>query len=146
MNQPRPIIRKLESPSSGDFDEQLWPVNLALLLVCGCVAGWIIAISDFQAPEISQNGWFRLVTLVGSVALLCGLAVYLGGRRGRRLQLAAFLSLALHLGVGMILQVTGQTQMKLGIREAEPRRTARNRCAPGLSSVGDACEPRRRSP
>src|SRR5882757_9556509 len=96
MNSQRHTIRKLDFSESQDFDEQLWPVNLALILACGCVAGMIWAICDFQTPVLLENGFFWLFVLTASVLTFGGLAMYLGGRSARRLQMAAFLSLALH--------------------------------------------------
>jgi Prenyltransferase and squalene oxidase repeat len=101
MNVQRDTIRKVNPTDRADFDEQLWPVNLALLLLCGCVGGVIWANSDFATPDLLNNGYVRLVTLVGSVFVLGLLAIKLGGREARRLQLAAFLSLALHFGVAV---------------------------------------------
>src|SRR5207302_6072528 len=100
MDTQRHAVRKLDFSESNDFDEQLWPVNLALMLACGCVAGMIWAICDFQTPVLLENGYFWMALLLGSVIGLGGLAIYLGGRTARRLQMAAFLSLALH-GVGL---------------------------------------------
>ncbi len=100
MNSQRHQVQKLDFSQSSDFDEQLWPVNLALVLAYGCVAAMVWAICDFQTPVVWQNGYFWLFALTASVVTFGGLAIYLGGRSARRLQLAAFLSLALH-GVGI---------------------------------------------
>src|SRR5579872_3656944 len=100
MVSERHTIRKIEFSEPHDFDEQLWPVNLALVLAGGCMAGLIWAICDFRTPVLFENGYFWMTVLLVSVFGLGGLAVYLGGRSGRRLQMAAFLSLALH-GIGL---------------------------------------------
>jgi hypothetical protein len=100
MDSQRHVVRRLEPAEHLDFDEQLWPVNLALMLAAGCVAGMIWAICDFQTPVWYESGYFWMAVLLGSVLGLGGLAVYLGGKTARRLQMAAFLSLALH-GVGL---------------------------------------------
>ncbi|HKD36663.1 MAG TPA: hypothetical protein VKB78_07675, partial [Pirellulales bacterium] len=96
MISERHTIRKVEFPETHDFDDQLWPVNLALVLAAGCMAGLIWAICDFRTPVWYENGYFWMAVLLASVFGFGGLAVYLGGRSGRRLQLAAFLSLAFH--------------------------------------------------
>ncbi|HEY2148018.1 MAG TPA: hypothetical protein VGH32_08780, partial [Pirellulales bacterium] len=109
MVSERHTIRKIEFSEPHDFDEQLWPVNLALVLAGGCMAGLIWAICDFRTPVLLENGYFWMTVLLVSVFGLGGLAVYLGGRSGRRLQMAAFLSLALH-GVGLAsMKVTEPT-------------------------------------
>ena len=79
MPQLTPTIRKLEPPSAGDFDEQLWPVNFALILVGACIAGWILATADFYADVWWHSGWFLLFALVASTGSLCVLAAYVGG-------------------------------------------------------------------
>jgi hypothetical protein len=109
MNSERHTIRKVEFPATHDFDDQLWPVNLALVLAAGCMGGLIWAICDFRTPVWYENGYFWMTVLIVTVFGFGGLAVYLGGRSGRRLQMAAFLSLALH-GVGLAsMKVTEPT-------------------------------------
>ena len=90
-------VRKLSPEDTGGFDEQRWPVNLVLTVLCGCVAGVIWAKSDFQSPVWYQNGYVWLTTLVLSVVTLAVAANFLEGRSARRLQLAALLSVSLHL-------------------------------------------------
>ncbi len=103
MDSLRHVVRRLEPAERLEFDEQLWPVNLALMLACGCVAGMIWAIGDFQTPVWYESGYFWMTVLLASVLGLGGLAVYLGGKTARRLQMAAFLSLALHgIGIGAL--------------------------------------------
>src|SRR3712207_530768 len=98
-------IRKIKTVAPADFDEQLWPINVALLVLFGFVAGTILALSDFHEPRLLHNGWFHLGTLCATmVLLLCG-AIWLGGRAGRRLQLGALASLLIHLCLGLQLYV-----------------------------------------
>src|SRR5260221_2663401 len=96
MNTQRHAVRKLDFSESNDFDERLWPVNLALLLAWGCVAGMIWAACDFQTPVWYQNGYFWVFVLTASVLSLGGLAIYFGGRSARRPHKAAFFKLAVH--------------------------------------------------
>src|SRR5437588_3148750 len=76
MDTQRHAVRKLDFSESNDFDEQLWPVNLALVLACGCVAGMIWAICDFQTPVWYENGFFWMFVLVASVVSFGGLALW----------------------------------------------------------------------
>ena len=131
------VVKKLPPPGSTDFDEQLWPVNLALALLCGCAVGANWAISDFQSPVWYLNGYVRLVTLLLSVGLLAGAAKYLGGRRGRRLQFAAMLSLTIHLGIllAAFLNQPKNTEWGIGPRGGAGQPSAsRNRHDSRLSS------------
>jgi hypothetical protein len=111
----RPNIRKVEPIDSNDFDQRLWPVNLALLVLCGCVVGTNWAVSDFQSHVWYENGYFRLATLLVSVCGLAGLAMWLGGRPGRRLQMAALLSVSLHLALGLVLLLTHSDHAEWGV-------------------------------
>lgn len=103
MNKPAPKIRKVDSPAAADFDDQLWPINVAILILAGFVVGIVIALSDFQDPRIFYNGWTHL----GIVALLVGGLFWafhaLQGRVLRRIQLCVLISLIIHLWLAMYL-------------------------------------------
>jgi len=87
-----------------NFDEQLWPVNLALVVLTGISAGVIVADADFKTPDLWRNSWVHL-GVVGAIALLTALGLaYLAPRAQRRLQLAALASLALHLALSIGMQ------------------------------------------
>jgi hypothetical protein len=102
----RPNIRKIETVESNDFDQQLWPVNLALLVLCGCVVGMTVALGDFHTHQWLENGYVQLVVILGAVFLTARLAMRIGGRGGRRLQMAALLSVSLHLVVATVVLLT----------------------------------------
>lgn len=106
--QTRRTIRRINPAAHHDFDEQLWPINIALLVLCGFVGGLIIAHSEFDFARVPwyENGWVRLATLVGSVGLFVSVAVWLGGKAGRRFQLGAVISLLLHSLLGWQLYNT----------------------------------------
>ena len=97
------VIRKLDLVGRTTFDEQLWPINALLVVLCALVAGVIIGASQFNGELSWQNGWLRLATLVGSVGLLMVLAWWFQGQLGRRFQLGAAASLLLHVVVGILL-------------------------------------------
>ena len=103
----RPNIRKIKPVESKDFDQQLWPVNLALLVLCGCVVGMNWALSDFQTHDWLENGYVRLVVILGTVGVLAGLAIWLSDKLeiARRLQMAALLSVSIHLAVAIAVLV-----------------------------------------
>ena len=87
-----------------NFDEQLWPGNLAIVVLTGISAGVIVADADFKTPDLWRNSWVHL-GVVGAIALLTALGLaYLAPRAQRRLQLAALASLALHLALSIGMQ------------------------------------------
>ncbi|HUY34354.1 MAG TPA: hypothetical protein VMV69_16530 [Pirellulales bacterium] len=106
MPQPptrsKQIVRRVPSARLGDFDEQLWPVNVLLLILAGFVAGIIAAQSDFDTPRVLYNGWCRLGVLGLIVAALAWGVMRLDGWMRRRLQFGVFLSLLVHLWLSMI--------------------------------------------
>ncbi|HUY89254.1 MAG TPA: hypothetical protein VMV10_11005 [Pirellulales bacterium] len=94
--QPKP------AGQPADFDERLWPVDLALLVLAGFIAGVIVAKSDFQTPLVVYNGYLHLGALAAIVgALLWGVARF-GARVQRRLQLGVFVSLLVHFWLCML--------------------------------------------
>ena len=106
---PKRTIRRVNRAAHHEFDEQFWPVNIALLVLSGFVGGLIIAYSDrgadfpyfiWNSTEWWRNGYVRLGSLLLSVGLFIGLAIWLGGQRGRRFQLAAVISLFIHALIG----------------------------------------------
>ena len=88
----RSRIRKIEPVQSVHFDEQFWPVSLALCLTAAIGAGATASLMD--GPWM----WATLVALPGLlVAALVALQRVRPGLLRRSLQLAAILSAALHL-------------------------------------------------
>ena len=83
-------------PALADFDEQLWPINLVLVVLAGFIAGIIAAKGDFQTPTLIHNAYCQLIVLATIVGVLAWGVVRLDGRMQRRLQFGVFMSLLLH--------------------------------------------------
>jgi hypothetical protein len=118
-------IRRITPAVHHEFDEQLWPVNIALLVLSGFVGGLIIAYSDFvwHSEDWWRNGYVRLASLIASVGLFIWLSIWLGGQRGRRFQLAAVLSIFLHALLGWQLfetKLSQQVAVGTPTKEATP--------------------------
>ncbi|MBN2475030.1 MAG: hypothetical protein JXB62_10510 [Pirellulales bacterium] len=96
-------IRKVQTAQVADFDDQLWPINCAILILAGFVAGIVIAVSDFQDPRLLYNGWARLVSVAAMVGLSFWGVMWLQGKMLRRLQLCVLVSLLFHLWLAMYL-------------------------------------------
>ena len=120
MADKKQVVRKVSPAPLADFDEQLWPVSLLLLISAGCLAGYVWLTSDFDTPDLLKNGWFHLGVL-GALALtlIVGIAM-LRGSSQRRLQLGVFLSLAFHVG---LLFVTQRVYLSLAARPVPPQGT-----------------------
>lgn len=85
-----------------DFDDRLWPINLALLVLAGFIAGVIVAKSDFQTPLVLSNGYLHLGVLAAIVGVLLWGVARFGARVQRRLQLGVFVSLLVHFWLCML--------------------------------------------
>ncbi|NQU20740.1 MAG: hypothetical protein HQ567_05605 [Candidatus Nealsonbacteria bacterium] len=94
-------IRHVQTAKAADFDEQLWPINVAIVILAGFVAGWIIGTSDFQTPNLLFNGYFRLFTVALSVGLAFCAVIWLQGRVRHRILLCVVISLLVHLWIIM---------------------------------------------
>ena len=98
------VVRKIEPAQLITFDDQLWTINAALLVMAGFAAGAIVAVSSFDESSLISNGWARLASLAVSVGLLMGIASFLGqGWIRRSMQFAALVSLIIHCGLMVVL-------------------------------------------
>ena len=91
------ILRKRTVPIRRAFDEQLWPVLLALCVLAGFTMGSILAYLRFDAPRWYSNAatWLSLTALF-TISLAVALA-YVENRVFRRsMQLAIVLCLLFH--------------------------------------------------
>lgn len=88
---------RVRSSSVVDFDDQMWPVNCAILVLSGFVVGIVIGNSDFTDPRPLWNGYAHLAVIGLLMALSLGVAYWLGGKIRRRLQFCVLLSLLVHL-------------------------------------------------
>lgn len=93
MAKIRRIIRKL-APPGRTFDEQLWPVYLALLVLGGYLAGIVLAVCRFDDVRIWANAITWLVTIPLAIGGSMWMLAWLDDRRiNRRTLLALVLSL-----------------------------------------------------
>ncbi len=118
---------RVDHPHDRDFDEQLWPINLGILIVAGVAAGFVGATStfpdptllDFRDPAVIQTGWGRLAA-VALTALTAILSVYCMQRWvARRVLFCLLLGLLIHLWLGVYLHE--QYLVVMAERAAEQR-------------------------
>ncbi len=120
-------IRRVQFSKVVDFDDQLWPINCAILILAGFVAGIVIATSDFQDARIIYNGWVRLTGVGLMVGLLFWGVMWLQGKMLRRLQFCVIFSLLFHLWLAMCLHeqylemVAHRKARETAIRVVQPR-------------------------
>jgi len=97
MPKTRRVVRKVRRGPRA-FEDQLWPVMVAMLILGGYLAGAILAIFPVDESRWQYNAFTYLAALPIAIgAAMVGLA-YLNPRTVRRsMQLAAILSLMLNL-------------------------------------------------
>ncbi len=122
----RRVIRTIVPERLADFDEQVWPVNLAILIFAGFTAGVVYAATDnFWDPRLLYNGFFRLALVLLLVAGLFWATALLRGRAARRVQFCVIISLLLHMILAVMLReqylrlIARQEVEEAGIQEEE---------------------------
>ena len=94
-----------EPPRVVAFDDQLWPIVVAILILASFGAGAILTRSQFNDPRPLFNCGTQLGVLAAVTVLLMWVASQLDIRRVRRgLQLAVLMSFILHLLMVVVLQ------------------------------------------
>ena len=103
--RPADKIRKASPRRAVDFDEQLWPVNCAIIILAGFLVGIVCSQGNFNPAEAAffENAYVHL----GIVALLIGTLIWavtwLQGKMVRRVQLCILFSVLVHLGLAIYL-------------------------------------------
>ncbi len=118
--------RSVAAARLADFDEALWPIHLAVLILAGFVAAVIVAVGNFDEQRILYNGWTWLGGVgLTIVAAFCGI-MFLQGKMLHRLQFCIIVSLTVHLllaihlhGQYLALMAERQTELKNCVTEEE---------------------------
>ncbi|MCX7426890.1 MAG: biopolymer transporter ExbD, partial [Planctomycetia bacterium] len=97
------VVRKVRSGRVADFDDQMWPVNCAILILAGFATGISIATGDWYAENLLYNTVFRLVLVAVAVAVAFVAMIRLQRKMIRRVQLCVLVSLLLHVWLGLVL-------------------------------------------
>ena len=111
--------RKTDARRLADFDDQLWAVNCAILILAGVISGLAVATGDFHSTNPVENTTLRLVLIALATVLLFAGTFWLEGRLVRRLQFCVLISLMVHLWLGIYLHQRYITIMA-ALRKKEP--------------------------
>ena len=107
----RRVIRKLPPRSGPAFDDQLWPVNVAIALLGGFTAGIAAAYLRFDDPRPLHNAWTSIVAVAAGTGVVMIVMRWITNRLARRgLQLSLVLALLAHL---MFLVAADQADVEL---------------------------------
>jgi len=102
-SRTRQIVRRVDPRAVADFDDQLWPINCAILILAGFAAGVAVATGQWHAESLLHNTIFRLVLVALAVGVAFAAVALLEGRVVRRVQLCVIISLLVHLWLGLVL-------------------------------------------
>jgi len=93
-------------PWIADFDEQLWTVNFAIVILAGFLAWVIYTQSDFTSiqTEPLRNGYLHLGIVGVLMCVLLWAVTWLKARMVRRVQLCILFSVLVHLGLAVFLR------------------------------------------
>lgn len=102
---PRQQIRPVRVVPLEDQEDQLWPINLLVVILAAFVVGLILGLSRFDDPRLFYNAYFQLTT-VGLTLLVWFVGIrWVRGRLKQRLKIAALFSLLVHLWLLLSLGV-----------------------------------------
>ncbi|MCE9553322.1 MAG: hypothetical protein K8T91_08080 [Planctomycetes bacterium] len=93
MAKIRRVIRRLKSDAVPAFDEQLWPINIALIVLGAYTTGELWIFASFTTLDVWSNGFTWLAVVWIGILLVMWAAWRLGDYRGRRLQFSAVLAM-----------------------------------------------------
>jgi hypothetical protein len=101
MAQGKSSSTPVDRSRPADFDEQLWPIACATLVLVGILGVIVYVCSDFDEDRLFLNGYTHLAVLAVAAVLLIFIASRLRGAARRTAELAIVLSLALHAAGGI---------------------------------------------
>jgi hypothetical protein len=139
MAKIRRTIRKTKQPGEAAFDEQFWPVMLALFVLAGFLVGTVLAYLHFDTRPWYSNAWTWLFVIPIVVCALIWLLRKVESRAVRRgVQFSAVLCVIVHL---ILFIVSIETNI-FGRVWAEFTELADTRVAPDpLVPIGIATKP-----
>jgi len=94
-------VRRVTTAKVADFDDQIWPINVAILILAGFVAGSIVTYSRFDEPRLLLNTWFLLFTLALTTGLAFWAVIRFQGKVRHRVLFCTIISLLVHLWIVM---------------------------------------------
>ncbi|MBP89168.1 MAG: hypothetical protein CMJ64_21030 [Planctomycetaceae bacterium] len=97
MAKIRRVIRKVKSPTEASFDEQFWPVMIALFVLGGLLVGTVLAYMRFDDSRWYANAWLWIFKIPILVCCAIWVLRYVESRTLRRgIQLSVVLCIIVH--------------------------------------------------
>jgi hypothetical protein len=113
-------IRTLDLRQPQYFDDQVWPIRVAICLLGTALVLIVVAQGGFDNPRPWANGWVQLL----AVGLVTGLSLWAvnvaNTKNSRRLRLCFVLSLIAHIGLGIFLY---DLKLQFTVKADEPAKT-----------------------
>ncbi|MCH2118593.1 MAG: hypothetical protein MK161_12930 [Pirellulales bacterium] len=120
-------IRTLDLRQPQYFDDQVWPIRVAICLLGTVLCSIVVVQGGFDNPRPWANGWVHLL----AVGLVTGLSLWAANlantKNSRRLRFCFVLSLIAHIGLGIFLydfklQFTVKAEEPVKTKPAQPLR------------------------
>ncbi|HPP52144.1 MAG TPA: hypothetical protein PK777_04265, partial [Thermoguttaceae bacterium] len=105
MAPVRRQIRPVRIIPHEEVEDQLWPVNLLVVILAGFVVGLVLGLSRFDDPRLFYNAYFQLATVGLTLAIWFAAIRWVRGRLKQRLKIAVLFSLVAHLWLLLSLGV-----------------------------------------
>ena len=94
----RQLVRKIDPHVRSRFDDQQWPVNVALVVLGGFLIGAILAYQEFDGSGWWASPWLSISLVVLLICSTMATFYYMGNRFVKRtMQLAVILCAIVHL-------------------------------------------------
>lgn len=107
MAKSRRVIRRIKPAGQAAFDEQFWPVILAVFVLGGFLMGTVLAYLKFNDPRWYANAWLWLFAIPIVLSILITLLRKVESRALRRsVQFSAVLCIIVHLVLLLIFAET----------------------------------------
>ena len=98
MAKIRRVIRKRQPANDASFDERLWPVNVALLVLASFLTGMALAYLDPEDARWWANRWTWLIVIPAwTIGMMVALRMVSHRALRRAVQFAAVLSVIVHV-------------------------------------------------
>lgn len=106
-NEVQRLIRKLQPKGPRSFDEQTWPIYVAIVVLCGYLCGVVISVLKFNDPRWHANAitWLVVLALLGFVAAW-SVSLLQNAILKRTLILSVLLSLIINLSLLVMMAWT----------------------------------------
>lgn len=121
--QVRRIVRRLQPTGPRSFDEESWPIYVAVVVLCGYLAGIVLSVLHHDDPRLHANSltWLVLILVSGVLAFWC-ISMMQSTAMRRTLILSILLSLIIN--VSLLIMMAWTNVFRPFFEETHPKAIA----------------------